>query len=148
MEILSSSPATTKKLAALLAKEISKYKGKGALVIGLTGNLGSGKTTFIQGFARGLGISRRLLSPTFLIIRNYKLKAKNWKLLYHIDCYRLKKPQELVALDFKKITADPKNIVIVEWAEKTRRLLPKKMVWIKMGHGKRANERTIKVKAI
>ncbi len=146
MKIASFSPAETKKIAALLAEEIKKTRNRTtALVVGLEGNLGAGKTTFIQGFARALGIGRRLLSPTFLIIRSYKLKTTNYKLLFHVDCYRLKKPKELAVLGLGEILADPKNIAVIEWADKIKRVLPRKTFWIKLEHGKRSSERIIEI---
>ena len=114
------------KLAQILAKEILKTpkKMKTALVIGLEGNLGAGKTTFIQAFARGTGIKGRLTSPTFVLMKKYNN-------LYHIDCYRIKSGQDILALDFKEIVSEPKNIVLIEWVEKIKRILPKGRIWIK-----------------
>lgn len=125
-EIVVKSEAQTKKLAGLLAKEIIKkpLETKWAIIIGLEGELGSGKTRFVQGFAKGLGIRQRLTSPTFVLIKKYGN-------LYHIDCYRLNNPKELLDLDFKEIIANPKNIVLIEWAEKVRKILPKDVIWIK-----------------
>jgi tRNA threonylcarbamoyladenosine biosynthesis protein TsaE len=147
MEFLSSSPAHTQKIAALLALEIKKTKNQpgSAFVVGLYGGLGAGKTTFIQGFARGLGMKRNLPSPTFLIVRNYKLKAANYKFLYHVDAYRLEHPKELRALGFGEILKEPKNMVIIEWADKIKRLLPEKMIWIGFEHGKDENKRVMKI---
>lgn len=146
MKLLSPSSETTKKIAEFLAKEIKRHKSKSrrAFVIGLLGDLGSGKTTFIQGFARGLGVKHNITSPTFLIIRSYKLKNSHYKLFYHIDIYRIKKPKELLMLDFKKIVTSPKNIVIIEWVDKIKRLLPFKILFIKLKHSKHKNERIIK----
>ncbi|MCP6720100.1 MAG: tRNA (adenosine(37)-N6)-threonylcarbamoyltransferase complex ATPase subunit type 1 TsaE [Patescibacteria group bacterium] len=160
MESLSSSPSTTKKIAEFLAKEVLKHKNglDSAFVVGLVGDLGSGKTTFIQGFAGGLQLKRHLTSPTFLIIRSYKFRRKvgaptsasslpttNYKFFYHIDCYRIKKSKELSSLGFKEIITDPANIILIEWANKVRQLLPKKMLWIKLKHGKKENERVINI---
>jgi len=120
----------TQKLAQILAKEILKSKGacpernQGALVIGLEGNLGAGKTTFVQAFAKGLGIKARLTSPTFVLMKKYGS-------LFHFDCYRIKNEKDLLDLDFKEIIAEPKNIVLIEWAEKIRKFLPKNKIWIK-----------------
>jgi tRNA threonylcarbamoyladenosine biosynthesis protein TsaE len=141
------SPRQTKKLANLLGQEIlkSRLKKKGTLVFAFCGELGSGKTTFIQGFLRSLGIKRKITSPTFVITKNYKLKAINYKRAYHIDCYRIKKPKELLDLELKEILAGPKNILLIEWAEKIRRVLPKNAIWIKFSHRAKNNQRTIKV---
>ena len=124
MEIkcLSKSPGQTKKLGETLAKEILKEKKqKKAFVLGLKGDLGGGKTTFLQGFARGLGIKEKITSPTFIIMK----KFSNF---YHFDCYRIRKPKELLDLGFKEIISNPQNIVAIEWAEKVRKILPKEVL--------------------
>lgn len=127
VEILSKSEAQTKKVAGLLAAclaEAEKHRRKEAWVIGLEGKLGSGKTKFIQGFAKRLGIRQRLTSPTFVLLKKYKN-------LYHIDCYRLNKSKELLDLDFKEIISNPQNIVLIEWAEKVRTILPRDTIWVR-----------------
>jgi len=147
MRFLSRAEAETKRFAAALAKKSLKNKRrKMALVFALTGGLGSGKTTFVQAFARALGVKNRLLSPTFLIIRGYKLPTTNYKFLYHVDAYRLKKTKELEVLGFKKIFGDPQNIVLVEWADKIRKTLPLKTNWLKFRHGRKPNERILILK--
>ena len=135
----------TQKLAALLAREISKtrFKKNQAVVLALKGNLGSGKTTFTQGFLKGLGVKKKITSPTFVIQKNYKLKAKSYKLAYHIDCYRIKKSQELLILGIKEIFDNPKNIVLIEWPEKIKKILPKERFDLRFEYGKKENERRI-----
>lgn len=121
----------TKMIGKGLGSEISQSTPKeGAIVFGLRGELGGGKTTFVQGFASGLGIKEKILSPTFIIIRNFKLKNSNFFNFYHIDAYRLRSSKELLDLDFKNIINNPRNIVIIEWADKIRKILPKTTVWI------------------
>lgn len=123
-EFLTTSPNQTKKLGEKIAKNILKAKsGKKAKVIGLVGYLGGGKTTFLQGFAKGLEIEEKILSPTFIIVR----RIKNF---YHIDCYRIKDSNELLSLGFEKIISNPKNIVAVEWADRIRKILPKETIWL------------------
>ena len=127
-EIITKNERETKKVAKLLAQaclaEAKKRRRKIAIVIGLQGELGSGKTRFVQGFAKGLSIRKRLTSPTFVLMKKYKN-------LYHLDCYRLNKPKDLLDLDFKEIISNPKNIVLIEWAEKVRKILPRDRIWIK-----------------
>lgn len=120
----------TSKLAKILAKaclaEVSRRRKvlKNALVVGLEGDLGAGKTTFIKAFAKGFGIRKKLTSPTFVLLKKYKN-------LYHIDCYRIKNSQDILALDFEEIISVPRNVVLIEWAEKIKKILPKDKIWIK-----------------
>jgi len=134
----SNNPAETREIGKFLARKILKNMPKKlARVLGLTGDLGAGKTTFLQGFAKGLGIKEKILSPTFIIIR----RLRNF---YHIDCYRIKKPKEILNLGFKEIMSDPKNIVAIEWAERIRPLLPKSAILVQFKPvGK--NKREIKI---
>ena len=97
---------------------------KESFVIGLEGELGGGKTTFIQGLAKGLGVKEKILSPTFVIMK----KFNNF---YHIDCYRTQESKELLNLGFKEIISNPENIVAVEWADKIKKIMPKNTIWIK-----------------
>jgi len=136
VEMVTKNEQETKKVARLLAEEIvnKPLKTRGAVVIGLEGELGSGKTRFVQGFAKGLGIRQRLTSPTFVLMKKYKIPSYGLRItsyLFHIDCYRLNNPKELLDLDFKEIISDPKNIVLIEWAEKIKSILPRSTIWIK-----------------
>jgi tRNA threonylcarbamoyladenosine biosynthesis protein TsaE len=144
--ITTNSAQETQKAAQALAVLVKKAKRTHALVIGLRGNLGSGKTTFAQGFAKGLGITERVLSPTFFIVKQYKLQDTRYKLqtLYHVDCYRLQKPKELLDLGWKEIMQNPKSIVLVEWPDKVKTSIPKDTIWIFFHHkNKKENQRRI-----
>ena len=122
-EILSESPSQTKKIGKILANEFLKTSAKKALVLGLIGDLGGGKTTLLQGFAVGLGVKEKILSPTFVLIKKFQIpKFKNF---YHIDCYRIQKSKELIDLGLKEIIANSRNIVAFEWADRIKRVLPK-----------------------
>lgn len=125
MEILTKNATQTKKLGEILAKEVLKTKFKRAVLLALFGDLGGGKTTFLKGFAKGLGIREKILSPTFVLVKRFEIKDSNFKNFYHIDCYRIKKPTEILKLGFKEIVSDPKNIVAVEWAERVKKIFPK-----------------------
>jgi len=118
----------TQKLAQDLIKKILKQKKRQAIVIGLIGDLGSGKTTFCQGLAKGLGVKEKILSPTFVIFRKFKIQNSNFKIFYHFDCYRIEKPKEILKLGFKKIIAQPENIVVIEWAERIKKVLPRQTI--------------------
>lgn len=128
---ITNSSSQTKKLGEKFSKKIlNKKEKKTAQVLALQGELGGGKTTFLQGFAKGLEIKEKILSPTFVVLKKFKLSAQDFKFFYHIDCYRIQKPKEILSLGFKKIISDPQNIVAIEWAEHIQETLPKKMILI------------------
>jgi tRNA threonylcarbamoyladenosine biosynthesis protein TsaE len=91
-------------------------------VLCLYGELGSGKTTFVQGFAKGLGITTRLLSPTFIIVRRYKI-PQSQGFLYHLDLYRVEEA-DLEELAISDMLSDPDSFVVIEWAEKLGSWIP------------------------
>ncbi len=129
---LTKNSTQTKKLGESFAKSILKRSpAKRAIVFGLIGDLGGGKTTFLQGFAKGLGIKERILSPTFVIIKRFKIKDLRFTNFYHIDCYRIQKPKEILDLGFKEIISNPKNIVAIEWADRISKILPKNSIILK-----------------
>ncbi len=150
MLISSKSSAETKEFASKLAKKILKSKPhlKHARVIALVGDLGAGKTTFTQGFAKGLGLRHRMVSPTFLIMRAYKVlsskyKVNQFKNFYHVDAYRISSPEELISLGFKSLLLSTNSILLIEWADKIKKVLPKDTIWIRLEHGKKENERVV-----
>ncbi|OGM66666.1 tRNA (adenosine(37)-N6)-threonylcarbamoyltransferase complex ATPase subunit type 1 TsaE [Candidatus Woesebacteria bacterium RIFCSPLOWO2_01_FULL_43_11] len=124
MEFITKSPGETKKLGKTLANNLT-----GGEIFALTGNLGSGKTTFVQGFAEGLRVKTRIISPTFILMRRYNIKPKNF---YHVDLYRLEEnaEKEVVNLGLTDIWGRKENIVVIEWAEKIKGLIPKSAKWI------------------
>jgi tRNA threonylcarbamoyladenosine biosynthesis protein TsaE len=123
-----------------------EHAGKsGAAVIALQGDLGAGKTTFVQGFLKGLGSKKRATSPTFVLMRRHKLPGKKITDVFHIDAYRLKKPEHLAALTLDVILNGPHNAVLIEWPEQAKRFLPKDTMWVKFKYGKKENERTITI---
>ena len=134
----------TEKLAEQIAEWATEQKlNKQASVIALEGELGSGKTTFVQSLGKKLGIEKKILSPTFVILKKFKLN-KTFDKFYHIDCYRIETPEELLKLDFKEIVNDPDNIVIIEWADKVKSILPDNYLKLKFKvQGK--NEREVEI---
>jgi len=144
----------TQKLAGeILAGLIKKFPQNRALVVALWGDLGSGKTTFTQGIAKALGVKKRVASPTFVLMHKFKISSKKFQVssfkfqnLYHFDCYRLNKPEEILELGWGEILDNPKNIVIVEWPEKIKKFLPKETHFLKFKFIKE-NQREIKIPA-
>ena len=121
---ISKSPEETKKIAGEIASSLQPGD-----VIALYGELGSGKTTFVQGMTKELGIKDRIISPTFLIIREHKLKTTNPKLktLFHVDLYRIDR-RDFRNLGLQEIFSDKQSLVVIEWAEKIEDLLPEKRI--------------------
>ena len=115
------SSAQTAKLAEMFAQNV-----KNKTVILLRGSLGSGKTTFAQGFAKGLGIEEIVNSPTFNIVKVYNYEKNN---LYHIDAYRLENNQKDIGLS--EYINSP-GIVIIEWPEFVSSIIPKNNISIEM----------------
>ncbi|MFC1646921.1 tRNA (adenosine(37)-N6)-threonylcarbamoyltransferase complex ATPase subunit type 1 TsaE [Patescibacteria group bacterium] len=96
-------------------------------IVCLYGDLGSGKTVFVQGVASGLGIAKRLLSPTFIIVRRYKI-GNIYQYLYHLDLYRMKSSKSLQSIGISEIINNPDFLVFIEWADRLDRFLPKKRI--------------------
>lgn len=114
-------------------------------VLALSGNLGSGKTTFVRGLIAGFGLNHRVASPTFVICQEYLLPGRGTKKLYHFDLYRLKSRKELAELGFGEVVQNLANITIVEWSEKIKNKLPKRSVRIKFIHGTKPDQRMIQI---
>ncbi len=117
-----------------------------ATVVGLSGDLGSGKTTFSQAVGRNLGIKEFITSPTFVIMKTYDLSSVipakparpsgaggagiqvPFKNFVHIDAYRLDSERELQILDFEKLLQDSGNLIFIEWPEKVSGILPTDLI--------------------
>lgn len=107
---------------------------QGATVLLLSGDLGAGKTTFSQRVGMKFGIEKTMPSPTFVLIRRYELKNKLFENIFHIDAYRLESEKEIEKLGFEEIVKNPKNLVLIEWPEKIKKILPKKVFKISIEH--------------
>lgn len=137
--IRSHSAEETKRLGANLARLV-----KAGGVIALTGDLGSGKTVFVQGLTRGLGIKQKITSPTFVVVAAYR-RSEGKGSFYHLDLYRVSKAQEWEELGLREILQTPHNIVAIEWAEKAKRLLPPHTIHLNFSAGRNPRERLIKL---
>lgn len=114
----------TKKYAEEFASQIEPGKDT-ATIIGLSGDLGSGKTTFTQCVAAFFGVTEKVLSPTFVIEKIYKLPAgQQFQQLIHIDAYRIDSGKDLRILDWEYIYRNPNNIILIEWHERVQDILP------------------------
>jgi len=118
---------------------------KNGAVLALVGELGAGKTQFVKGLAQGLGLRKNITSPTFVLLKNYPLPITRYPLrnLIHIDCYRLSHPEELIDLGLKELLADKSNLIVIEWADKIKTILPRGTKWLKFKVGRKPNERII-----
>lgn len=129
-------------------------KLRGGDIVALYGELGSGKTTFVQGLAKGLGVRRRIISPTFIIVRQYKAELPSSSSevppsgtesrsnsrqartvhFYHVDLYRIEREEDTQGLGLEEILKDQDSIVAIEWAEKMGDLLPKRRWNVRFEH--------------
>ena len=142
-KIISSSPQKTMRLGKELANVLlADKREEHALVIALEGDLGSGKTTFIQGFAKEAGITLPVLSPTFVVVKSFDIPGKgNYTRLYHIDCYRIDSPRDLQELEWESIVGNPTHLILIEWPSRVRALLPQDTIWLQFRHeGKKKRE--------
>ncbi len=108
-----------------------------ALVVGLSGDLGAGKTTFVQGVAKHLGVKSKISSPTFVIMKKYALKNQKHKFLFHLDAYRLKNEKELLHLGWEEIINNKDHLVFIEWPENVAKIVPKHTKFVRIAHGKK-----------
>jgi tRNA threonylcarbamoyladenosine biosynthesis protein TsaE len=112
-------------------------------VIGLIGDLGSGKTAFTKGVGEYFNI-KNITSPTFVVMKVYKIKGdKKYTNLVHIDCYRFEDYESLIDIGIKDYLNDDQSLVLIEWADKIKDSLPKRTKYIKFKLGKKENERII-----
>lgn len=122
----------------ILDKSI-KTKTNKAMILALSGDLGAGKTTLTQELAKQLGIKENIVSPTFVIMKIYDIKKifiseLNFKKLIHIDAYRLESSDELLKIGWEEIVGDKDNIVIIEWPEKVKEIIPFDVLNINLVH--------------
>lgn len=137
MNITSQSEKETEKIAAIFAKNL-----QGGETIGLVGDLGAGKTAFVKGMAKGLGIKRVVNSPTFVVMKVYPVKHTTIKQLVHVDAYRVKSSKALTGIGLEDYINSTDSVVVIEWADLVKKILPKNKLIVSFKHGEK-NQRVI-----
>lgn len=124
---ISQSENQTEEIAAKLALTLRR-----GTVICLNGDLGAGKTVFSRGFARGLGITEPISSPTYTIVQEYKLAGKGF--LYHLDLYRISNSVSALAFGVDEFLNDNNSIALVEWPERITGIIPPGAITVNIRH--------------
>lgn len=121
--MITQSPEETRQLAREFMANlgVSPLPENSATIVELVGDLGAGKTTFMSGVGEFLGVKEPIISPTFLIQRNYKIEGNfPWKNLVHLDAYRIEDEKELAGIDWEKYSNNRENLIFIEWPENLR----------------------------
>ena len=132
--IISRSPEETTALAERLGAA-----AEAGTVLCLVGDLGAGKTLFTQGFAKGLGVTGEVTSPTFALMNQYRGRLP----VTHFDLYRLEKEEELDDIGFYEYAEDGRGVVLIEWADKFPDALPAPHIRLEIERGEKENERRL-----
>lgn len=128
--MITKNPESTIEYARKFARKL-----KSGEIIGLTGELGSGKTTFVKGIAEELRVNETITSPTFVILKSYHGKIKNRDIeLVHVDAYRVENIDDIKSVGIEDFLNRDDAILVVEWAEKIRAILPKDTIYINFKH--------------
>lgn len=133
----------TRKVAENFVNSLTPKENK-AVVVGLYGNLGAGKTAFTKFVASVLGIEEAITSPTFVIEKIYELQKQKFTHLIHIDAYRLKDSSELLKLGWDEIVNDKNNLILIEWPEIVLDAMPEH-IQVRLGVGEEEGSRKIEI---
>jgi len=148
VEYTSHNSEETKKIASDTALDLVARNAGEPIVVALEGELGAGKTTFVQAFCTALGVAEGVKSPTFLLMKQYELSGVlNYTKLYHLDCYRLNNSTELRQIGIDEILKTSGNIVLIEWADRVAEILPTNNITVHMDHITE-HERNIKIDVV
>lgn len=118
-------------MGAVVGRVLEQVDAKeAAAVVALHGELGAGKTTFVQMLAKAIGVTESVTSPTFVVMKQYPLETakKTIEELVHIDAYRIEDESEMTPLHFEELLKTPGLLVCIEWAENIKNLLPKNLI--------------------
>jgi len=133
ISLISQNVKETHLCGAILAQALEEgeiVKNKGAAIVSLEGNLGSGKTEFVKGMGQALKIKKKILSPTFLLLKSYPLKGSRFSDFYHLDCYRVL-AKNMISLGLEDIFKDKQSIVVIEWGDLLKNVLKSDIIRIK-----------------
>jgi tRNA threonylcarbamoyladenosine biosynthesis protein TsaE len=125
-----------------LAAELAPLSRPGDLIL-LEGGLGAGKTAFVQGFGRGLGVDETITSPTFVLVRTYQGRLP----MVHLDVYRLDRMQELLDLGISDIL-DEDGVTLIEWGDVVRPALPGDFLEVRLEPGATDDERVVVIRGV
>lgn len=107
----------------------------GAAVVALSGELGAGKTAFVQALGGVLGARGPIQSPTYVILKRHDLAAGSpWRTMAHIDAYRLSGPDDLGAIGWADLLVNPEVLIAIEWPERVLGALPENALWLRFSH--------------
>ncbi len=131
---LESTQALAAFAAELMEGLLPREDGR-ATVLALSGDLGAGKTAFVQSLAAHLGITEQITSPTFVIMKQYPITAgSDFKQLVHIDAYRMKDGHELSVLGWEALLSDSGNLIALEWPELVADVVPETSIKLAFSH--------------
>jgi tRNA threonylcarbamoyladenosine biosynthesis protein TsaE len=130
-------PEETQRVAGDLLARLPGAHG----VIALYGDLGAGKTCFVQGLARAAGFEGSVTSPTYTLANEYAGATR----IIHVDLYRVRNEEEAFRLGLEDYLDDPQSLVVIEWADRAEALLPPQTLRVYVAHGAGPDERIIRV---
>ncbi|KKT75911.1 MAG: hypothetical protein UW72_C0016G0004 [Parcubacteria group bacterium GW2011_GWF2_44_7] len=133
MKIITHNEKEFTKIAQTFTKKL-RPRETGATLVALSGELGAGKTFFARQCGRVLGVRERIISPTFVIMKKYKIRGGQYKFFFHLDAYRLKNTKELLNLSWRELLSNPANLIFLEWPECVARILPRQRIKVKISH--------------
>ncbi len=143
--VSSSSSILTQRLGTAYAQHLAVRNRRGAIIIFLQGDLGSGKTTFVKGFLKAFGIAPRGASPTFVLMKHYPVRRRGAGVahIYHYDAYRLSSAADLGVLGFFDAVRDPRAVILIEWPEKISSRALRPVHRIRFAYGALPHERLL-----